>query len=829
MTMVTLTRPENIPYFFINGLKDKDILEDIDNVCSYEVQEVERVLAGMQDKENAAARLEGRQPKPVEWDGKIRLLKRSKNGNYYFPFGLVDRVIRVLRIYGTDFAVNDGRSRCQSIPEVGSCGEIELRPYQRDALTKLVSNCYNASGIISLPTGAGKTIIALFWARMVKGPFWVLVHRKELLDQWHDEIKRLYPGIEVARIGAGYEDKPAFATVAMVQTLANIVKDGKQKFETDLLIMDECFPYETRVITDKGVLQIGDIVERGIDCSVLTHSGEFKRVSNRFSKPVPNWMVRVRFGNSSVVSTLSHRYLTHRGWIAAKDLTIGDYVYYADEADIRATKQCVKSQMGEDVIGRAEGTGIQECNKKECVEIRGCSDGRGIAIDLRESDGGYVNSISEQTQQLSKIDDSPLFAAVAVCGLEILHSESVLRFASETGKEWGIWGDELCVHNPVSSIPKGCLCDSENRRESKIHTRLAQQNNRTTWNCGMVFRRWAQDAKQRLCNISGKNNGGGGVYSEKLVAGTMGDRVACKSLQEGICCRDLSNGVCEQVYQNSTGIGFHPSDDGIQNRVYDLEVEDDHSYTANGVVVHNCHVIPAKNAYSVGMAFQAKYRLGLSATPYRTDGEDLKIFACCGEKASVVTVEDLVSGGHIARPTFIMAKIPAADLPHYSSWSNVVRHGITANASRNQAIEDMARKYLKEGRQVYIHVNQIMHGQGLKRRLEDVGAEWVCGSTPKKERTRIIEDYKAGKIPCLVSTLLKEGVSIDGISCLIYAAGGKSEVATIQTIGRALRKDPKFDDAIIIDFMDKGHKYLEEHREQRIATYRTVYGLLFEY
>jgi len=478
---VTLTRPENIPYFFINGLKDKDILEDIDNVCSYEVQEVERVLAGMQDKENAAARLEGRQPKPIEWDGKIRLLKRSKNGNYYFPFGLVDRVIRVLRIYGTDFAVNDGRSRCQSIPEVGSCGEIELRPYQRDALTKLVSNCYNASGIISLPTGAGKTIIALFWARMVKGPFWVLVHRKELLDQWHDEIKRLYPGIEVARIGAGYEDKPAFATVAMVQTLANVVKEGKHKFETDLLIMDEC------------------------------------------------------------------------------------------------------------------------------------------------------------------------------------------------------------------------------------------------------------------------------------------------------------------------------------------------------------HVIPAKNAYSVGMAFQATYRLGLSATPYRTDGEDLKIFACCGEKASVVTVEDLVKGGYITKPKFIMAKIPAADLPHYSSWSNVVRHGITANASRNQAIEDMARKYLKEGRQVYIHVNQIMHGQGLKRRLEDVGAEWVCGSTPKKERTRIIEDYKAGKIPCLVSTLLKEGVSIDGISCLIYAAGGKSEVATIQTIGRALRKDPKFDDAIIIDFMDKGHKYLEEHREQRIATYRTVYGLLFEY
>ena len=96
------------------------------------------------------------------------------------------------------------------------------------------------------------------------------------------------------------------------------------------------------------------------------------------------------------------------------------------------------------------------------------------------------------------------------------------------------------------------------------------------------------------------------------------------------------------------------------------------------------------------------------------------------------------------------------------------------------------------------------------------------------DRKQIIEDYRNGKIKCLISTLLKEGVSIPSIDVLIYAAGGKSKISTIQTIGRALRIKEDGRDAIVIDVYDAVEAYLMEHSRERIKTYDKFYGKLFK-
>ena len=48
---------------------------------------------------------------------------------------------------------------------------------------------------------------------------------------------------------------------------------------------------------------------------------------------------------------------------------------------------------------------------------------------------------------------------------------------------------------------------------------------------------------------------------------------------------------------------------------------------------------------------------------------------------------------------------------------------------------------------------------------------------------------KSGKIQCVIATVSwVEGVDIPNLTCVINAGGGKSEIQTLQKIGRGLRK-----------------------------------------
>ena len=167
------------------------------------------------------------------------------------------------------------------------------------------------------------------------------------------------------------------------------------------------------------------------------------------------------------------------------------------------------------------------------------------------------------------------------------------------------------------------------------------------------------------------------------------------------------------------------------------------------LVIDECHTCPAKTFYEVSMHIDAQYRLGLSATPTRTDGAELKIFAACGKVAAVVSVEDLVSDGYLTLPVFRMEHLPPVRIPYSASWATVYKQGITLNMDRNIRIAEIAEEYLNKCRQVYVHVSQIDHGRCLTGIVK--GAVFVCGSTKSKDREEIIKKFKEGEIRCLVS------------------------------------------------------------------------------
>ena len=65
---------------------------------------------------------------------------------------------------------------------------VELRPYQQEAVAHWES--FERRGLVVLPTGMGKTEIALAIMRRTKAPTLVVVPIKDLMHQWHRRIEK---------------------------------------------------------------------------------------------------------------------------------------------------------------------------------------------------------------------------------------------------------------------------------------------------------------------------------------------------------------------------------------------------------------------------------------------------------------------------------------------------------------------------------------------------------------------------------------------------------------------------------------------------------------
>ena len=105
-------------------------------------------------------------------------------------------------------------------------------------------------GIISLHTGGGKTVCALYIASVLRLPTLVIVHNSFLRDQWVDRIKSFLPNARIGRIQGDTCEIDGFdVVIAMLQTLS--MKDIPiSKFKPlGLVIVDECHHIASEVFS----------------------------------------------------------------------------------------------------------------------------------------------------------------------------------------------------------------------------------------------------------------------------------------------------------------------------------------------------------------------------------------------------------------------------------------------------------------------------------------------------------------------------------------------------------------------------------------------------
>ena len=100
------------------------------------------------------------------------------------------------------------------------------------------------------------------------------------------------------------------------------------------------------------------------------------------------------------------------------------------------------------------------------------------------------------------------------------------------------------------------------------------------------------------------------------------------------------------------------------------------------------------------------------------------------------------------------------------------------------------------------------------------GCQFLEGANSIGERYKSISKFRNSKRSSILigTKILQTGINIEEITHFINARGMKSEIATLQALGRALRRHESKEKVYIYDFLNK-EKYLKAHSLERKKHY----------
>ena len=170
--------------------------------------------------------------------GKPRVIACGEDFAEYvaLPRGCLAEALALLDAHGICPEVRDERFAGLPI-DVEFHGE--LRPLQLEAVSRVTQ--YD-DGILCAPTAFGKTAVAAWLIAKRKVNTLVIVHRQQLLDQWHERLAMFLnlPAKAIGQIGGGKIERTGCVDIAVLQSLhrKEEVKDFVAHYGQ--AIVDEC-------------------------------------------------------------------------------------------------------------------------------------------------------------------------------------------------------------------------------------------------------------------------------------------------------------------------------------------------------------------------------------------------------------------------------------------------------------------------------------------------------------------------------------------------------------------------------------------------------------
>lgn len=245
------------------------------------------------------------------------------------------------------------------------------------------------------------------------------------------------------------------------------------------------------------------------------------------------------------------------------------------------------------------------------------------------------------------------------------------------------------------------------------------------------------------------------------------------------------------------------------------------------LIFDECHHLPGDFFRDAALMSASPYRIGLSATPFRSDGRHVLLDELIGKRCFELKLRevagDTLAGYRIVR---VNVQLSTSEQHRYIQLSNSIRQCVaerrqeepnfkwqqlcretnldrTARAvmrtyRQKVAIENRADEKLRVLEDLFkLHMGEpVLVFTGSNAMAREISLRFLipcllshCG---KKERQEILTGFENGTFPAIVANqILDEGVDLPDTKVAIVLGGSSSVRQAKQRLGRVLRKSPR--------------------------------------
>lgn len=708
----------------------------------------------------------------------------------------------------------------------------------------------------------------------------VVVTKEDIRDQWVDAAKK-FLGLTDKDIGFIQADKFQVPgkklVIAMIQSLAKEDRYPAHAMkEFGLAIWDESGSPDTLVTTSKGQVRIQDLVRSKTQCKALsfnTDTGgyEWREIRAYHEHPPKNPMMRITHESGYLDFTSEHLLYTDRGWVKAKDLLVTDFLTLDTEHSVlynnskqletkdgsMATRDSSwrylspnwgyqdKSQIESSAWGSSNTTGHGEVSTARALRPhtpqRGGESRLGRALLLLCNVAtGLVDSLLPRH----------LYTGWSQNPSAITCKSTLARVAGLVGN--GRWVKSGWVHSNVSKQVSGVRRgESSNtsfsvryekfiEKSQGVLSRILKRVEQTTKAGVSPVLHTLNDVQVRWCAFWRKSSSVQGVWLRHSHEGRGAAQTGILSegnLPKGKEVHELPT----ETYSSFGGSKTKSNKMGGKVRVlsveeiatpglvYDIEVEGNHNFVANGVVVHNCHRVAADYFSQSCYRVPAKLRLGLSATPDRKDGKEEALHSHIG-LVQVKTEAAPMTPRVIARRspwTIPMTRVKQKNgtvkvgpLPHSPGKCGHVINMLANHHARNDMIARFVSAAFKKGRNILVQSDRKEHLETLAMMIQKQGVPpaeigYYLGGMTAAQR-----DYAKGKSVIMATyAMTAEATDIPWLDTLVMATP-KSDVR--QIVGRILRQYEGKQEPVVFDLIDSSSNVFQGYWNKRSAWYKSI-------
>lgn len=246
------------------------------------------------------------------------------------------------------------------------------------------------------------------------------------------------------------------------------------------------------------------------------------------------------------------------------------------------------------------------------------------------------------------------------------------------------------------------------------------------------------------------------------------------------------------------------------------------TYDADIFIIDECHRATASTYKKVLDMFPNSFRLGLTATPFRTDGRGLgDLFATIVQVSSPAELTRL--GFLVPARVFSTPMLPDFDAMKHKAGEFDSKE-VEQAMDKATLIGDIYAHWKKHAadRTTVIFASSRRHASHILETFAAAGEKiaYVDGETEESERDAALGMLADGRLQLIVNVgILTEGWDCPIVSCVVLARPTESCGLYLQMAGRALRPAPGKRDCIVLDHGGNTlrHGFVTDEREFDLA------------